>query len=261
MPHLLNLPAELLERILVLLCHENAQSVQACCQACRTLNAIIAHSQLVQYLERLALLGICDPLFVEGVDSSAILSLADRKAALRDWEESWSALTGGHDGDAGVFWQERRPDLLIASPTSPSARIRSTLATIIDPGPPGLEQEDRWQLDTGDDFSFGPWFITAMRVGIKVRASYSYLDLHGCLDGVGGAGRGEGAQGGIESSEEETRDRGTDYDRVHWTVLKLPVRNVVTIAQSTELDLALVISFVFPVQLLPSRLINQQSRS
>jgi hypothetical protein len=145
-----------------------------------------------------------DPLLVEGVDVSATLSLADRVAALRAWEESWNAFTGGHDGNAGVFWQKRRPNLRIALPASPSAQIKYILATIIDPGPPGSEQEEDWQHDTDDLCSFEPWFIT---------------------------GDGDG-------------NPGTDYDRVHWTVIKVPVRNVLVIALSTELDLALVISCV-----------------
>jgi hypothetical protein len=168
-------------------------------------------------------------------------------AVLRALEESWHAFTGGRNGDAGVFWQERRPNLLIASPASPSARITSILATIMDSGPlegPEPEPEEDWH-DSNDDFAFGPWLITRTRTGTSVRTSYSYLDLHGCLDGVEGFWRGEG---GIESSQEENRDGdpNTDYDRVHWTVIKVPVRNVVAIALSTELDLALVISCVFP---------------
>jgi hypothetical protein len=186
-----------------------------------------------------------DPLLVEGVDVSATLSLADRVAALRAWEESWNAFTGGHDGNAGVFWQKRRPNLRIALPASPSAQIKYILATIIDPGPPGSEQEEDWQHDTDDLCSFEPWFITATRTGFNVRASYSYLDLHGCLDGVGGAWGGEGAPSRIESRNGDgDGNPGTDYDRVHWTVIKVPVRNVLVIALSTELDLALVISCV-----------------
>jgi hypothetical protein len=83
-PHLLNLPIELLERILAPLCHEDAQSIQAC----RTLNTIIAQSRLVQYLERVAFLGLYGPLIpVGGGVGSATLALPDRAAALRAWEE------------------------------------------------------------------------------------------------------------------------------------------------------------------------------
>jgi hypothetical protein len=212
----------------------------------------------VQYLERVALLGVYDPSLVEELDASATLSLADRVAALRAWEESWNAFTVGHDDDAGVFWQKRRPNLRIASPALPSARIRSISATIIDPGPwEGPEEDEIWQVEGDDLFSFGPWFITRTHAGARVRASYSYLDLHGCLDGVGSVWGGDGSQGRPENSEEDNRDRdrdpGTVYDRVHWTVIEVPVRDVVAIALSTELDLALVISCVFPFQFLSSR--------
>jgi hypothetical protein len=251
-PLLLNLPTELIERILTLLCHENARSIQACRQVCRTLNAIVAQSTLVQYLERVALLGMYD---VSGGAASATLALPDRMAALRAWEDSWNALAGGHDGDGRPFWQERAPDLLIALPPSvtlPSspAQVRYIVATIIDPDPPvdpvreEEEEDNRYGvLETDNEFSFGPWFIAATRSGFNVRASYSYLDLHGCLGGVGG---GEGVPGGLQSGEEENGDRGAGYDRVHWTVVKVPVRNVVAFALSAELDLAVVISCVFP---------------
>jgi hypothetical protein len=254
MPHLLNLPIELLERILALLCRENAQSIQACRQTCHSLNTVIAQSRLVQYLERVALLGMYD---VGGGAASApaTLALPDREAALRAWEESWTALAGGHDGEARVFWQERGPDLRIVRPPPPppssssSARVRHMVATIIDPEPPvGPEQEEEWGrhglLDLDNQFSFGPWFITATRSGYNVRASYSYLDLHGYLDAVGEGGGG--APSGIQGGEEENgdRDRGADYGRVQWTVIKVPVRNVMEIALSAELDLAVIISCV-----------------
>jgi hypothetical protein len=265
-PYLLNLPTELLERILTLLCHENAQSIQACRQACRTLNAIIAQSKLVQYLERVGLLGMYDPLLlVEGGAASAspTLGLLDRAAALRAWEEAWNALTGGHDGDAGTFWQERGPDLRIAPPPPPpppsSARVRYIKAMIVDPdplvGPEQPEEEQHWlpDIDLGvmNHFLFGPWFITKTHYGINVRTSYSYLDLHGCLNSVGGVGGGgEGAPGGIQSGEVENGDRGADYDRGYWTCIKVPVWNVVEIALSTELDLAVVISYVLSIPIL-----------
>jgi len=231
---------------------------------------VIAQSKLVQYLEHVALLGMYDPLrVVDGgaASASATLALPDRMAALRAWEESWNALAGGHDGDGGVFWQERAPDLRIALPPSSSSssslsrRVRYILATIVDPEPlvgPGQEEDGQHgSLDINDHFSFGPWFIAATREGSNVRASYSYLDLHGCLGGVGGGGGG-GASGGIQSDEEENRDGdgdgdgdpGADYDRACWTVIKVPVWNVLAFALSTELDLAVVISCVFPFQFL-----------
>jgi hypothetical protein len=268
MPHLLHLPTELLERILTPLCHEDVQSIQACRQACRTLNTIIAQSQLVQYLERVALLGMYDPLIVEGGDAyaSATLALPDRAAALRAWEDAWNVFAGGDDGDAGLFLQEREPDLRIALPpwsssSSSSSQVRHILATIIDPDPPvSPEQEGDGLLDRGDLFLLGPWFITATRSGFNVRASYSYLDMHGCLGGV--EGEKEGALGGIRIG-----DQGAEYDRVHWTTIKVPVWDVMEIALSTELDLAVVISCVLPFHFSSSRLSflwckkNQQSQS
>lgn len=261
--HLLDLPTELLEHILVFLCHtDNTQSIQACRQTCHTLNATIAQSKLVLYLERLALLGLYDPpLLVEGA-ASASLALPDRAAALRAWEGSWNSLAGGGDhhdgdGDAGgsvpeLFWQKRKPDLRISYPPKPpsswpySPRVKYILANIVEPDPPleyqlavdsteGLGQPGQGQLhgylDEEDRFSFGPWFIAATRDGLNVRASYSYLDLHGCLGDVGRGGDGE--------------DVGAECDRVFWTVIKIPLWNVVAFVLSTELDLTVVISCVF----------------
>jgi hypothetical protein len=264
-PHLLNLPTELLERILALLCHENARSIQACRQACHSLNTIIAQSQLVLYLERVALLGMYDPLLlIEGgaasASESATLALPDRAAALRAWGDAWDALAGG-DGDAGVFWQKRAPDLCITLPPSPSssspspARVRYIVATIIDPDPPvgpGQEEEGHGYYDgADDDFRFGPWFMAATRSGINVRASYSYLDLHGSLDRVGEVGSGEGALGETQNGEDENgdrdKDRGTNYNRVYWTCVKVPVWHVLAFTLSTELDLAVVISCVLSI--------------
>ena len=260
--HLLDLPTELLEHILVFLCHtDNTQSIQACRQTCHTLNATIAQSKLVLYLERLALLGLYDPpLLVEGA-ASASLALPDRAAALRAWEGSWNSLAGGGDhhdgdGDAGgsvpeLFWQKRKPDLRISYPPKPpsswpySPRVKYILANIVEPDPPleyqlavdsteglGLGQGQlHGYLDEEDRFSFGPWFIAATRDGLNVRASYSYLDLHGCLGDVGRGGDGE--------------DVGAECDRVFWTVIKIPLWNVVAFVLSTELDLTVVISCVF----------------
>jgi hypothetical protein len=205
----------------------------------------------VQYLERVALLGLYDLLLHRGgrdasASASTTLDLPDRAGALRAWEKAWNAFTGGHDGDARVFWQERAPDMCIALPPSPSvlsssAQVRHIVATIIDPDPPvGPEQGEDEQHDVNDLFSFGPWFITATRHGINVRTSYSYLDLYGYLGGAGGVGGGERAPGGIQSGEE---NRDGDRDR-NWTVIKVPVRNVLAFALSTELDLVVVISCV-----------------
>jgi hypothetical protein len=208
---------------------------------------------------------------VSGEAATATPALADRVAALRAWEDSWNALAGGHDGDGGSFWQKRAPDLSIALPPflwwSPTtARVRHIVATIIDPEPPfeDSEQDDERDglLDAGNHFLFGPWFITATRSGFNVRASYSYLDLHGCLDRVGEGGEGRegvpsGARGGVHNGKENRDpDRGANYDRVIWTAIKVPVRNVVAFALSTELDLAAVISWVYPFYFLSSQSLN-----
>ena len=58
-----------------------------------------------------------------------------------------------------------------------------------------------------------------------------------------------GAVDGIQGDEEEDADSDSDadYDCLDWTaVINIPVQNVVEIALSTELDLAVVISCVFP---------------
>ena len=250
--HLLNLPPELLEHILTILCHEHAPSIQSCRQSCHTLHAIATHSKLVQYLERVALQGMYDPASTS--TSTKSLALPERSAALRNWEHAWRALEG-------AFWKTRAPDLRIALPppwpfplsssSSPPPRVRYISAKIVDPDPEppavvlGLLGGDGQygMLDEEDHFSFGPWFIAATRDGINVRASYSYLDLHGCLDG-GGSGGG-GALGERQGSDVGNGDRGVDYDRAFWTVVKVPVWNVVAFALSTELDLAVVISCVF----------------
>ena len=282
--HLLDLPPEILEHILVFLCHtkNDAQSIQACRQTCHTLNTIIAQSKLVQYLERLALLGLYDPplnrALIDGdhgngsttTFASASLALPDRAAALQAWEESWNSLTGGdhhhHDhhhrervrDTDGVpedlcFWQKRKPDLRISLPPRPSSswpcspRVKYILANILEPDPPldyqmAVDATEGGQgqhgyLDKEDRFSFGPWFIAATRDGLNVRASYSYLDLHGCLGDVGG-GRG---QCGLHDDGDVCAD---EYDRAFWTVVKIPLWNVVAFVLSTELDLTVVISCV-----------------
>jgi hypothetical protein len=198
--------------------------------------------------------------------SAKALALPERAAALRAWEDAWGALEG-------QFWKGRAPELCVALPPTSSPfflssaaaeavlRVRHISARIVDPDPEpgpllGGDFEDggggglHGVLDEEDHFSFGPWFIAATRDGINVRASYSYLDLHGCLGGDGGVGGGGGeggeeeAPGGKERSDVDG-DRGVDYDRAYWTVVKVPVWNVVAFALSTELDLAVVISCVF----------------
>ena len=198
--HLFDLPIELLEHILVLLCHINAQSIQACRQTCHTLNATVSQSKFVQYLECLTLLGLYDPLLQVGsgaTSATQVLTLADRVAALQAWEDAWNVFVGGN---GGTFWREREPDLRIAPPLRPpplwlplsslSSRFRQISATIDDPessedseDPEGeeMDQNDGF-LDAENDFSLRPCFITATRTGKYARAAYSYLDLHECSD-------------------------------------------------------------------------------
>ena len=261
-PHLLVLPTELLEHILVLLCHASAPSIQACRQTCRTLNATIARSILIHYLEHLALLGMYEPLLpVRGEDASASITLAlpERVAALRAWEDAWNALSGG-DGNPGVFWQERRPDLCIPRPKQlrqfwnplsqwSSQQNRRILATIIDPDPPpGPDDDvpsepDHEMLDQEKAFPLGHWFIVLTHNMIEMGVIYSYLDLHGCL---GEAEVEGGVPCGIQSGKE--KNRAPDFDRMRWTIIDIRVRDVVEIVLSVELDLAIVISCVFPTQ-------------
>jgi len=186
--------------------------------------------------------------------------LSDRAAALRAWEEAWNSLAGVGGGDCddhdrddapSVFWQKRKPDLRIALPPWPSLswpyspRVKYILANISEPDPPLEYQFDsggmHGLLDEEDRFSFGPWFIGATRDGLHVRASYSYLDLRGCLGEVGGGGRGR--WGGLRDGD-GNGDVGAEYDRVFWTVIKIPLWNVVTFVLSTEQDLTVVISCV-----------------
>jgi hypothetical protein len=106
-------------------------------------------------------------------------------------------------------------------------------------------------LDEDDHFSFGPWFIAATRDGLNVRAFYSYLDLRGCLGEVGGGGGEEAGQARLRDGDGDG-DVGAEYDRVFWTVIKIPLWNVVAFVLSTELDLTVVISYVCIPPLIPS---------
>src|SRR5712692_4083989 len=138
---LLNLPNELLENILVLLCRKNVRTIQACRQTCHTLKTTIVQSTRVQYLERLALHGMHDPqiLICDGesvtVSPSATLGIPDRMAALQTWEEAWNTFGAGK----GVFLFDRSPDLLITPPFWPPRRSLPAMthitATILDPEP------------------------------------------------------------------------------------------------------------------------------
>ena len=264
--HLLHLPKELLENILVLICRDNALTIQTCRHTCRTLKTIITQSTLVRYLERLTLLGMHDPQLLIGdggsvtVSSSATLALPDRMATLQAWEEVWNPLSAS---DKAIFWRKRSPDLRITLPPwqpapSSSPKVTRMWATILDPDPipedpfpEGLQELAEifgiFARDSKDPVSFGPCFITSTHTGpsIAIHPAYSYLDLHGHL---GGTGTGTGSLDGIQGGEEEDAGVDADYDRLDWTVVDIPVWNLVEVALSTELDLAVAISYVFPWQ-------------
>src|SRR6267142_1552929 len=134
---LLDLPSELIEHILALLAHQDASSLPARRQTCRALNATIAQSQLVRYIERAALLGVYDPLVsvsdVEaeagaGADADgapmmtmtmvASMTIPERAAALEAWDEAWGALDD--------ILCTRKPDLRFAMPSRDELRTGRT---------------------------------------------------------------------------------------------------------------------------------------
>ena len=265
---LLHLPRELLENILILIYRDNPRTIQTCRQTCHTLNAIIKQFTLLQYLERLTLLGMHDPQLLIGdggsvtVFPSAALALPDRMATLQAWEEAWNSL--GVSGE-GVFGHKHGPDLRITLPpwgpssSSLSTRVTCMSATILDPDPfpEGLQELAEIMAtfagrDDRDRFSFGPHFVTSMRN--LSRTAYSYLDLSGCLSG---SRTRTSALDGIQGGEEGDADVVADYGCLYsdWTIINVPVWNVVGIALSTELDLAVVISFVLSLFLSFSSLI------
>lgn len=94
-------PKSFLKNILVLLCRENAQSIQTCRHTRRMLKPTIAQSTFVQYrdLERPSLY---NPQLLIGDGSGSVtacipistLALPDRMATLQAWEEAWNALGG-----------------------------------------------------------------------------------------------------------------------------------------------------------------------
>jgi hypothetical protein len=252
--HLLHLPKELLEIILVLVCRDHAQTIETCRQTCRTFKTIITQSILVQYLERLILLGMHDPqlLIDDGgsvtLSPSVTLALPDRMATLQAWEEAWNSL--GANGRGYDFWRKRNPDIRISPHpweprSSSSPGFTHMFATILNAFPEGLQEPGEvfrpfLSYDT-NRFSFRRGVITSVHTRAS-RAAYSYLDLHGCL---GGTGTQTGALDGIQGGEEEDFYVDDYYDRLDWTVIKIPLWYVVEIALSTELDLAVVISCVF----------------
>jgi hypothetical protein len=129
---LLDLPSELIEHILALLAHQDASSLPACRQTCRVLNATIAQSQLVRYIERAALLGVYDPLVsvsdveagagagadTDGTPTMASMTIPERAAALEAWNEAWSTLDD--------ILCTRKPDLRFAMPSREELRTGRT---------------------------------------------------------------------------------------------------------------------------------------
>jgi len=192
------------------------------------------------------------------VPPSASLALPDRMATLQAWEEAWNPI--GASGK-GAFWCKRCPDLRITlppwqpAPSSPRAtRLRATILDpdpTIDPFSEGLQElAEMLGISARDRFSFGRCFITSTRIGFRIslHPSYSYLDLHGHLGGTG-TGTGTLKSDGIQRGEEDA-DVDADYDHLDWVVVDIPLWNLVEIALSAELDLAVAISCVFPWQYL-----------
>jgi F-box domain len=207
---LLDLPNELIEHILSLLCLENAGDIHACRLTCRALNVMITESALVQYLMHTALLGVYDPL----VADPAAPTLPERMAELHAWEDAWRAV-----GDA---LHRPDPDVRISPP---DVEIDVDLDAI---DPPVSLTTRRFR----HRYSFSPWFIVAAREGPHVRAGYSYLDVPECL-------RLSIAAGAVAASAQSCDD---EYQCWNWTTVEVSVRRVLVFAMSPELDLAVAIS-------------------
>ena len=101
---LIDLPNELIEIILFLICLENARDVQACRLTCRTLNMATTGSGRVRYLMRAALPGVYNPL----VDDTAAPTVSERMAELCAWDDAWRGI--------GDILREREPDACIVPP-------------------------------------------------------------------------------------------------------------------------------------------------
>jgi hypothetical protein len=80
MPHILDLPTELLIQIFLDL---DVSDFGSCLLACRRLKIIIQDSCLLQYLIRTALVGVHDPLLRPGP------SLEHRLESLKRWSDAW----------------------------------------------------------------------------------------------------------------------------------------------------------------------------
>ena len=248
--HLLDLPPELIEHILALLSHQDAPSLSACRQTCRALNAAIAQSPLVRYIERAALLGVYDP-FVPSTPDAVVgaTTIPERAKALEAWNDAWTTLDEivcGQLGRGQGQGSSREPDVRFAMPSRDELRSGRRAEVISGPSPVsssssvteeesgGEEQEEREEQEeeTHCHFSFGPWFVAAAREGPGMRAGYSYLDVRGASLGAADAEAGAGGCG----------RRCAAVPR--WTTINVPVRNVVVFALSTELDLAVAVSCV-----------------
>ena len=269
--HLLDLPPELIEHVLALLSHQDAPSLSACRQTCRALNAAIAQSHLVRYIERTALLGVYDP-FVSGATTTPDADLAtattttmtipERAAALEAWNEAWTTLDEivcgqGQQGQGqGRGRGPREPNVRFAMPSrdelrsgrtaevisgpssAPIAPLPGSLSSRTGQGTDEVDGDEDEEDDAHCHFSFGPWFVAAAREGPGVRAGYSYLDVHAKL-GADERGRGRG-RGCTDGDQDGVVVEGCPQ----WTTINVPVRNVVVFALSTELDLAVAISCV-----------------
>jgi hypothetical protein len=246
--HLLDLPPELIEHILALLSHQDAPSLSACRQTCRALNAAIAQSPLVRYIERAALLGVYDPFVVPStshadavvtVGATTTMTIPERAKALEAWNDAWTTLD---EIVCGQGKESREPDVRFAMPSRDELRSGRRAEVISGPSPSSSVTEE--EEEGGDDeeeeegsedeahshFSFGPWFVAAAREGPGMRAGYSYLDVRAANAEAGAGGR---------------RGRGRGCAAVpRWTTINVPVRNVVVFALSTELDLAVAVSCV-----------------
>jgi hypothetical protein len=202
---LLDLPNELIEHILFLLCLESPGDIIACRLVCRALNALAKGSVLVKYLMHVSLLGAYDP-FAAGVAATA---LPERMTELLAWDDAWSVV-----GDL----LQHEPDVRIAPPDMDidvDFESDDTSAT------PSRRFRHR--------YSFNPWFIVAAREGPHLRAGYSYLDVHECYLRTTAAG------------DSATSAQCSD-DEYQWTRVEAPVRNAIVLALAPELDLAVAIS-------------------
>ena len=206
---LIDLPNELIEIILFLICLENARDVQACRLTCRTLNMATTGSGRVWYLLRAALPGVNDPL----VDDTAAPTVWERMAELCAWDDAWQGI--------GDILREREPD-----------------ACIVPPDVDILDEYEFAALHPWQVYKYivGPWLIVAVRKGLRVRTpGYSYLDLHErlSLDPAGDRSR--------QSRENEDGEK-----RWSWTTVEVSLVDMLVSVVSPEVDLAVAVTCVPP---------------